>query len=127
MPMTRIDDRINRRTALVQLTAATMFPGGAAKAQRSDSSLAQIKTTDLGHKTYMLEGQGGNILVVIGDDGIIMVDAELAPLHNKIKAAITENSNLPIKNLADTHFHGHQTSGNAPVHHDGASMASQRN
>ena len=32
--MSRIDDRINRRTALVQLTAATMFAAGAAKAQR---------------------------------------------------------------------------------------------
>ena len=71
--MTRIDDRINRRTALVQLTAATMLGAGVAKAQRPDPSLAQIKITDLSHKTYMLEGQGGNILVVIGDDGMIMV------------------------------------------------------
>src|SRR6516162_11403047 len=120
MPMTRIDDRINRRTALVQLTAATMFTAGAAKAQRPDPSLAQIKITDLGHKTYMLEGQGGNILIVIGDDGIIMVDAELAPLHDKIKAAITENSSLPVRYLVDTHFHGEQTDGNAPFHRDGA-------
>src|SRR5215472_7412754 len=101
--MTRIDDRINRRTALVQLTAATMLAGGAARAQRADLSLARINTTDLGRKTYMLEGQGGNILVVIGDDGIIMVDAELAPLHDKIKAAITASSSLPIKYLVDTH------------------------
>jgi rare lipoprotein A len=35
-----------------------------------------------------------------------MVDAELAPLHDKIKIAITENSNLPIKYPVDTHFHG---------------------
>ena len=48
--MIRIDDRINRRTALVQLTVATMFASSAAKAQRPDPSLAQIKTTDLGHK-----------------------------------------------------------------------------
>ena len=47
--MTGIDDRINRRTALVQLTAATMLAAGAA----ARSSLAQIKTTDLGSKTYM--------------------------------------------------------------------------
>jgi hypothetical protein len=96
-----------------------------AKAQRPDPSLAQIKTTDLGHKTYMLEGQGGNILVVIGDDGIIMVDAELAPLHDTIKAAVTENSNLPIKYLVDTHFHGEQTGGNAPFHSDGAIIVAQ--
>jgi glyoxylase-like metal-dependent hydrolase (beta-lactamase superfamily II) len=125
--MTGMDDRINRRTALAQLTAATMFAAGAAKAQRPDPSLAQIKTTDLGHKTYMLEGQGGNILVVIGDDGIIMVDAELAPLHDKIKAAITDNSTLPIKYLVDTHFHGEQTGGNAPFHRDGAVIVAQDN
>jgi hypothetical protein len=104
--MTRIDDRIDRRIALAQLTAATILATGPARAQRPDPSLASIKTTDLGRKTYMLEGQGGNILVVIGDDGIIMVDAELAPLHDEIKAAITKNSNLPIKYLVDTRFHG---------------------
>jgi cyclase len=125
--MTRIDDRINRRTALVQLTAATVLAAGPAQAQRPDPSLAQITTTDLGRNTYMLEGQGGNILVVIGDDGIIMVDAELAPLHDGIKAAITRNSSLPIKYLVDTHFHGEQTGGNAPFHRDGAIIVAQDN
>jgi cyclase len=119
-------DRINRRTAVAQLAAATMF-ASAARAQRPDPSLAQIKTTDLGRKTYMLEGQGGNVLVVIGDDGIIMVDAELAPLHDKIKAAITHSSDLPIKYLVDTHFHGEQTGGNAPFHRDGAIIVAQDN
>ena len=125
--MAGIDDPINRRTALVHLTAATMLAAGSAKAQRADPSLAQIKPTDLGRKTYMLEGQGGNILVVIGDDGIIMVDAELAPLHDKIKAAIIENSNLPIKSLVDTHFHGEQTGCNAAFHRDGATIVAQDN
>jgi cyclase len=125
--MTRIDNWINRRSALVQLTAATMLASRAAKAQRPDPSLAQIKTTDLGRKTYMLEGQGGNILVVVGSDGIIMVDAELAPLHDKIKTAITANTNLPLKYLVDTHFHGEQTGGNAPFHRDGAIIVAQDN
>src|ERR1700733_4081174 len=125
--MTRIDNRINRRSALVQLTAATMLASGVAKAQRPDPSLAHIKTTDLGRKTYMLEGQGGNILVVIGNDGIIMVDAKLAPLHDKIKAAISDNASLPIKFLVATHFHGKQTGGNAPFHRDGAIVVAQDN
>jgi cyclase len=125
--MTLINDRINRRIALAQLTAATMLAAGAARAQRPDPSLAQIKTTDLGRKTYMLEGQGGNVLVVVGDDAVIMVDAELAPLHDKIKAAIAESSNLPIKYLIDTHFHGEQTGGNAPFHRDGAIVVAQDN
>ena len=53
-----------------------------------DFSKVEIKTTDLGDGVYMLEGQGGNITVAIAKDGIIMVDGEFAPLHDKIKAAI---------------------------------------
>ena len=55
-----------------------------------DFSKVEIKTTDLGDDTYMLEGQGGNITVAVGRDGIIMVDSEFAPLHDKIKAAIAK-------------------------------------
>ena len=50
----------------------------------------------------MLEGQGGNITVAVAKDGIIMVDGEYAPLHDKIKAAISTVSNLPIKYLVNT-------------------------
>src|SRR3954452_18492614 len=71
-----------------------------------DFSKVEIKTTDLGDNVYMLEGQGGNITVAIARDGIIMVDSEFAPLHDKIKAAIAVISNLPVKYLVDTHFHG---------------------
>jgi cyclase len=56
-----------------------------------------------------------------------MVDAELAPLHDRIKAAITASSELPIRYLVDTHFHGEQTGGNAPFHHDGAVIVAQDN
>jgi cyclase len=125
--MTGRDDRIDRRTALVQLAAATMLAASPAQAQQLDPSLARIKTTDLGRKTYMFEGQGGNILAAVGDDGIIMVDAEFAPLHDKIKAAIAENSNLPIKYLIDSHFHGEQTGGNARFRRDGAVIVAQDN
>ena len=74
-----------------------------------DFSKVEIKTTDLGNKTYMLEGQGGNITVAVGNDGIIMVDGEFAPLHDKIKAAIEAVSKQPIKYLVNTHFHGDHT------------------
>jgi hypothetical protein len=48
------------------------------------------------------EGQGGNILVVVGNDGIIIVDAELAALHDKIKAAITpaQGDSFPFRRTA---------------------------
>jgi cyclase len=87
----------------------------------------EIKTTDLGDNVYMLEGQGGNITVALAKDGIIMVDGEYAPLHDKIKAAIATVSNLPIKYLVNTHFHGDHTGGNAPFAKDGVTLVSEIN
>ena len=75
---------------------AVLFAAGTAAAQQNvDFSKVEIKTTDLGNKTYMLQGQGGNITVAVGTDGIIMVDSEFASLHDKIKAAIEKLSPLP--------------------------------
>ena len=87
-----------------------------------DFSKVEIKTTDLGDNVYMLEGQGGNITVAVAKDGIIMVDGQFAPLHDKIKAAIAVISNLPIKYLVNTHFHGDHTGGNEPFAKDGATV-----
>jgi glyoxylase-like metal-dependent hydrolase (beta-lactamase superfamily II) len=75
----------------------------------------------------MLEGQGGNITVATAKDGIIMVDGEFAPLHDKIKAAIATLSNQPVKYLVNTHFHGDHTGGNAPFAKDGATVVSEVN
>jgi cyclase len=92
-----------------------------------DFSKVEIKTTGLGDNLYMLEGQGGNITVAVAKDGIIMVDGEYAPLHDKIKAAIATISNLPIKYLINTHFHGDHTGGNAPFAKDGTTVVAEVN
>ncbi len=114
-------------TLAVLAGAAMLFAGTAIAQQNVDFSRVEIKTTDLGNKTYMLQGRGGNITVAVGTDGIIMVDSEFAPLHDKIKAAIEKISPLPIKYLIDTHFHGDHTGGNAPFHKDGAVVVAQDN
>jgi len=116
-----------RRVALAALVGAVGLLGASAIAQQPDFSKVEIKTTALGHNTYMLEGQGGNITVAVGSDGIIMVDSEFAPLHDKIKAAIEKISPLPIKYLINTHFHGDHTGGNAPFHKDGATVVAEDN
>jgi len=92
-----------------------------------DFSKVEIKTTDLGDNCYMLEGQGGNITVAVAKDGIIMVDGQFAPLHDKIKAAVAAISNLPIKYLINTHYHGDHTGGNELFAKDGATIVAQIN
>ena len=98
-----------------------------AAAPPPDFSKVEIKTTNLGDNIYMLEGQGGNITVAVAKDGIIMVDGQYAPLHDKIKAAIEAISNKPIKYLINTHFHGDHTGGNEAFAKDGATIVSQVN
>src|SRR6201990_1253323 len=113
---------------LAALAASTMLAAGVALAQQQpDWNAIQIKTTDLGNKTYMLEGQGGNITVAVGTDSIIMVDSQFAPLHDKIKAAIEKISPLPSKYLIDTHYHLDHVGGNAAFHRDGATIVAHDN
>jgi len=107
--------------------AAALFAGVAFAQQQIDWDKVQIRPTDLGNKTWMLAGQGGNITVAVGSDAIIMVDGQFAPLHDKIKAAITAISPLPIKYLINTHFHGDHTGGNGPFQADGVTVVAQDN
>ena len=86
-----------------------------------------IKTTDLGNKTHMLEGEGGNITVAVANDGVIMVDSQFAPLHDKIKAAIAAISSQPIRYLLITHFHRDHTGGNEAFGKDGATIVAHEN
>ncbi len=87
----------------------------------------QIKTIDLGNKTYMLEGQGGNITIAVGTDGIIMVDGQFPQLSEKIKAAIKAISPLPVKYMINTHYHGDHTGGNENFVKDGVTIVAHDN
>jgi cyclase len=116
-----------KRVAWAAVAVSTIVFAGAAGAQQRDFSKTEIKTIDLGHNTYRLEGEGGNITVAVGTDAIIMVDGQFAPLHDRIKAAITKISPLPIKYLINTHFHGDHTGGNGPFQNDGAIVVAQDN
>jgi len=113
--------------ATLLMTAAFAQQGTSTPPPPPDFSKVEIKTTDLGDGMYMLEGQGGNITVAVAKDGIIMVDSQYAPLHDKIKAAISSISNQPIKYVINTHFHGDHVGGNESFSRDGAIVIAEVN
>jgi glyoxylase-like metal-dependent hydrolase (beta-lactamase superfamily II) len=80
---------------------------------QQDFSKVEIKVTKVAGSVYMLEGAGGNIGVSVGEDGIVLVDDEFAPLAPKIKAALKGITDKPVKFVLNTHFHGDHTGGNA--------------
>jgi cyclase len=91
--------------------ALAAFAAFTASAQ-VDFSKVEVKATHVAGTVYMLTGAGGNIGVCVGDDGIVIVDDQFAPLAPKIRAALAGISNKPIKFILNTHYHGDHTGGN---------------
>jgi cyclase len=83
-----------------------------AQAPQPDFSKVEIKTTKISNTFYTLDGQGGTIGVLVGPEGIFMVDSQFAPLSQKIAAAIHQISDKPIRFMVNTHVHGDHTGGN---------------
>jgi len=100
---------------------------GAAYAQQEDFSKVSIKTTKVADGVYLLEGSGGNIGVSVGDDGVIVIDDEFAPLTPKIQAAITAITPKPIRFVLNTHWHGDHTGGNENMAAAGAVIVAHDN
>lgn len=94
------------------LLTAILLSAGAVWAQQQDFSKVQIKVTHVAGTVYMLEGAGGNIGVSVGDDGIIIVDDQFAPLAEKIRAGLKGITDKPVKFVINTHWHGDHTGGN---------------
>jgi glyoxylase-like metal-dependent hydrolase (beta-lactamase superfamily II) len=92
--------------AVLAATAVTLAGQG-----QQDLSAVQIKTTKLADNFYSVEGSGGTIGALVGPDGIFMVDAQFAPLTDKIVAALKQISDRPIRFLVNTHVHGDHTGG----------------
>ena len=72
----------------------------------------KIKTIPITDGIYMLQGQGGNIGVLVGEDGVFLIDDQYAGLSNKIIDAVRKISREPIRFLINTHWHGDHTGGN---------------
>jgi len=84
--------------------------------ERLDFSKLQERVTKVAGNIYMIEATGGfgggNIGVSVGDDGIVIVDDQFAPLADKIQAALKGISDKPVKFILNTHYHGDHTHGN---------------
>jgi cyclase len=98
-----------------------------AAAQQVDYSRLEIKTTDLGHGVYLLGWQGGDSLILVGDDGILLVDTSVAPMGDKIKAAIAKVSDKPIKLIVNTHAHADHFGANEALAKGGATIVAHDN
>jgi cyclase len=99
-----------RKTSLFSLVL--MAACSLAQAQDRDFSKVQMKVTRVAGNIYMLEGAGGNIGASVGEDGIVVVDDQYAPLAEKIQAALKGITDKPVRFVINTHYHEDHTGGN---------------
>ena len=83
------------------------------QAQDTDFSKVEIKVSKVAGNVYMLQGAGGNIAASVGDDGIVLIDDESAPIADKIQAALQGIPGKPVRFIINTHYHGDHIGGNA--------------
>src|SRR5215472_3494288 len=81
---------------------------------------AKIETHTLRRNISVLEGSGGNIAVLTGKDGKLLIDSGFTVSKPRITEALNSLSSDPITQLINTHWHVDHTDGNAWVHSAGA-------
>ena len=79
---------------------------------QQDFSNVQITVHEVTDDIYYLEGSGGNVGILVGNEGILMVDDQFSELSGKLSAAIETISDAPIRFLVNTHIHGDHNGGN---------------
>lgn len=88
-----------------------------------------VETTDLGDGLYMLStGIAGNLAVLAGDDGVVMIDDQLPNTGSLIEGAVVEISGTGVPRfIVNTHWHGDHTGGNAHFASQGTTVAAHHN
>ncbi|MCQ6957018.1 MBL fold metallo-hydrolase [Mucilaginibacter aquariorum] len=89
------------------------------------AATSKINVTKLRGNIFMLDGSGGNIAVLNGPEGKLLVDAGIGVSKPHVFSALNSISKNPIKVLINSHWHFDHTSGNEWIHEAGATIIGQ--
>jgi glyoxylase-like metal-dependent hydrolase (beta-lactamase superfamily II) len=120
-------------TAALSSTAAILAPrqllaqyGNTVNVMRKDAASAKIVVKPLRNNISVLMGSGGNIAVLTGKDGKLLIDSGFAVSKTAIANALAGINSDPVKHLINTHWHVDHTDGNAWLHAAGADILAQQ-
>jgi glyoxylase-like metal-dependent hydrolase (beta-lactamase superfamily II) len=94
---------------------------------RKAGETVNVTVQTLRRNVSALIGSGGNIAVLPGGDGKLMIDSGFLGTRSKIAAALSSLSPDPIKHLVNTHWHFDHTDGNEWMHSAGATITAHEN
>ena len=101
--------------------------GGIVVGAFKEAATAKVTVQNLRRNISVLLGAGGNIAVLTGPDGKLLVDAEIVTARPNVSKALASINADPIKQLINTHWHFDHTGGNECFHEAGASILAHEN
>ncbi|ADV80867.1 MBL fold metallo-hydrolase [Terriglobus saanensis] len=115
--------------AAVCLAPGSLFAqtGGLVESAFKEAATAKVTVQTLRRNVSVLLGAGGNIAVLTGPDGKLLVDAAIVTARPNVSSALASINAQPIKQLVNTHWHFDHTGGNEWLHAAGASILAQEN
>ncbi len=117
--------------AASSMAPAALAGAGAGHSHGASGQLQEIivETTDLGDGIFMMStGIAGNLALLIGDDGAVLIDDQLPNTGDLIEGAIVEIAGEGVPRfIVNTHYHGDHTGGNAHFAEQGATVAAHHN
>jgi len=87
----------------------------------------EFNTFQLSDTVYMLRGQGGNVGISEGEDGLFIIDDQVRPVTKELLQAIRKISGKPIKIVVNTHYHADHVGGNEAIGGAGAMIIAHDN
>ncbi|HEX3698468.1 MAG TPA: MBL fold metallo-hydrolase [Polyangia bacterium] len=112
-------------------TMAVLLASAPALAQMGDPAKVTLKTSPVAGGVSVIEGEngfaGGNVAVTVGDDGVFIIDDEIAPMTPKLKAALGALTKKPVRFVVNTHWHADHTGGNPAMAAAGAVIIAHDN
>src|SRR5262249_39055825 len=117
-----VEDETMNRTFIAGLIIL-LFSGVMVAQQNQNFNTTEVHILPVQGNVYMLVGAGSNIAIQVGNDGVLIVDAQYAPLSDKILAAIRTLSKGPIRYLINTTYDPDHTGGNEPLRKAGSTIA----
>ncbi len=109
-----------RASELAVVSALAMTWSQATLAQQSDLSAVEISAQQIRDGIYLLMGAGGNLGLLVGEDGVLLIDDELEPLAPKVVAAVDNLAKHPVDFVINTHWHFDHVGGNPTFSAQGA-------